>query len=25
MGALLEEKAVPCGPINDIGQAFDNA
>jgi formyl-CoA transferase len=20
--ALLEDKAVPCGPINDIGQAF---
>jgi len=25
MGALLEEKAVPCGPVNDIGQAFDDA
>ena len=23
--ALLEHKAVPCGPINDIGQAFDDA
>ena len=23
--ALLESKAVPCGPINDIGQAFDDA
>jgi crotonobetainyl-CoA:carnitine CoA-transferase CaiB-like acyl-CoA transferase len=23
--ALLEKKAVPCGPINDIGQAFDDA
>jgi formyl-CoA transferase len=23
--ALLEDKAVPCGPINDIGQAFDDA
>jgi crotonobetainyl-CoA:carnitine CoA-transferase CaiB-like acyl-CoA transferase len=22
--ALLEKKAVPCGPINDIGQAFDD-
>ncbi len=22
--ALLEDKAVPCGPINDIGQAFDD-
>jgi formyl-CoA transferase len=22
---LLEDKAVPCGPINDIGQAFDDA
>ena len=21
---LLEDKAVPCGPINDIGQAFDD-
>jgi formyl-CoA transferase len=23
--ALLEHKAVPCGPINDIGQAFQDA
>ncbi|MDO8449639.1 MAG: CaiB/BaiF CoA-transferase family protein [Rhodoferax sp.] len=23
--ALLEDKAVPCGPINDIGQAFVDA
>lgn len=23
--ALLEDKAVPCGPINNIGQAFDDA
>ena len=23
--ALLEDKAVPCGPINDIGQAFNDA
>jgi len=23
--ALLEDKAVPCGPINDIGQAFEDA
>ncbi len=23
--ALLEDKAVPCGPINDIGEAFDDA
>ena len=23
--ALLEKKAVPCGPINDLGQAFDDA
>lgn len=23
--SLLEDKAVPCGPINDIGQAFDDA
>jgi crotonobetainyl-CoA:carnitine CoA-transferase CaiB-like acyl-CoA transferase len=23
--ALLEDKAVPCGPINDIGVAFDDA
>lgn len=23
--ALLEKKAVPCGPINDIGQAFQDA
>ncbi len=23
--ALLEDKAVPCGPINHIGQAFDDA
>lgn len=23
--ALLEDKAVPCGPINDIGQAFAEA
>ncbi|KQP22398.1 CaiB/BaiF CoA-transferase family protein [Pseudorhodoferax sp. Leaf267] len=23
--ALLETRAVPCGPINDIGQAFDDA
>ncbi|MEY4738332.1 MAG: hypothetical protein RL302_2651 [Pseudomonadota bacterium] len=23
-GALLEDKAVPCGPINTIGQAFDD-
>jgi len=23
--ALLEDKAVPCGPINDIGQAFSDA
>jgi formyl-CoA transferase len=23
--ALLQDKAVPCGPINDIGQAFANA
>lgn len=23
--ALLENKAVPCGPINDIGQAFSDA
>jgi formyl-CoA transferase len=23
--ALLEDKAVPCGSINDIGQAFDDA
>ncbi|MES2877087.1 MAG: CaiB/BaiF CoA-transferase family protein, partial [Pseudomonadota bacterium] len=23
--ALLEDKAVPCGPINDMGQAFDDA
>jgi crotonobetainyl-CoA:carnitine CoA-transferase CaiB-like acyl-CoA transferase len=23
--ALLEKKAVPCGPINDIGQAFNDA
>ncbi len=22
--AALEDKAVPCGPINDIGQAFDD-
>jgi crotonobetainyl-CoA:carnitine CoA-transferase CaiB-like acyl-CoA transferase len=22
--ALFEDKAVPCGPINDIGQAFDD-
>jgi len=22
--ALLEDKAVPCGPINNIGQAFDD-
>ena len=22
---LLEDKAVPCGPINDLGQAFDDA
>jgi crotonobetainyl-CoA:carnitine CoA-transferase CaiB-like acyl-CoA transferase len=22
--ALLEDKAVPCGPINDIGKAFDD-
>ena len=22
---LLEDKAVPCGPINDIGRAFDDA
>ena len=22
---LLDDKAVPCGPINDIGQAFDDA
>jgi formyl-CoA transferase len=22
---LLEDKAVPCGPINDIGQAFADA
>ncbi len=22
--ALLEDKAVPCGPINDIGEAFDD-
>ena len=22
--ALLEDKAVPCGPINDIGQAFED-
>lgn len=23
--ALLEDKAVPCGPVNDIGQAFADA
>ncbi len=23
--SLLEDKAVPCGPINDIGAAFDDA
>ena len=23
--ALLEDKAVPCGPINDIAQAYDDA
>ncbi len=23
--ALLEDKAVPCGPINHLGQAFDDA
>ena len=23
--ALLEKRAVPCGPINDIGQAFEDA
>jgi formyl-CoA transferase len=23
--SLLEDKAVPCGPINDIGQAFADA
>ncbi len=23
--ALFEDKAVPCGPINDIGHAFDDA
>ncbi|MBT9507310.1 CaiB/BaiF CoA-transferase family protein [Rhodoferax sp.] len=23
--SLLEDKAVPCGPINDLGQAFDDA
>lgn len=23
--ALLEDKAVPCGPINDIGEAFSDA
>jgi formyl-CoA transferase len=23
--ALLEDKAVPCGPINDIGQAFSDS
>ena len=23
--ALLEDKAVPCGPINTIAQAFDDA
>ncbi|MEJ1130469.1 CaiB/BaiF CoA-transferase family protein [Variovorax sp. CCNWLW225] len=23
--SLLEDKAVPCGPINDIAQAFDDA
>jgi formyl-CoA transferase len=23
--ALLEDKAVPCGPINTVGQAFDDA
>ena len=23
--ALLEDKAVPCGPINNVGQAFDDA
>ena len=23
--ALLQDKAVPCGPINDIAQAFDDA
>ncbi len=23
--ALLEDKAVPCGPINDLGRAFDDA
>ena len=23
--ALLEDRAVPCGPINDIAQAFDDA
>ena len=23
--ALLEHKAVPCGPINDVGQAFADA
>ena len=23
--ALFEDKAVPCGPINDIGSAFDDA
>jgi formyl-CoA transferase len=23
--AALEHRAVPCGPINDIGQAFDDA
>ena len=23
--ALLEDKAVPCGPINNLGQAFDDA
>ncbi len=23
--ALLEDKAVPCGPINHVGQAFDDA
>jgi formyl-CoA transferase len=23
--ALLEDRAVPCGPVNDLGQAFDDA
>ena len=25
VGDLLEDKAVPCGPIHDIGQALDEA